>query len=288
MPLDNKIKQISVVGAGQMGGGIAQRIATYGYLVNLIDVDRDALNRSIQNITGNLSGLIKKSKINESQKHDILKRISTSTSIESADKSDLVIEAVFEDINIKKNVFKSLNLICKQDAILASNTSTIPVGLISSDIDRSGNVIGLHFMNPVPKMSFVEVIRTIKTSDETLSASLSFLKSIEMDYIIARDVAGFISSRLLLVMLNEAANMYHQGVGTIEDIDKCCKKCFNHPMGPFELLDFIGNDVVYKSLNIIYKQNGGDYYYPSPAIVSMNESGSYGVKAGAGFYKYNK
>lgn len=281
-----RINNITVIGAGQMGLGIVQRIATCGYPVNMVDIKEDILRKALQSIDSNLTRQVNKGKIDSTEKTNILSRVSISTHMDSAKESDLVIEAVYENVQIKKKIFGELDRLCRDSTILASNTSSIPINIISSEISRQGSVIGLHFMNPVPLVSFVEVVKSIKTSDDTLSRSLSFLSSIGMDYIVAGDVPGFISSRLLLVMLNEAANLLNQGVGTVEDIDKCCKKCFNHPMGPFELIDLVGIDVIYNTLNIIYKIDGDKKYYPSPVIAEKEKLGFYGKKTGKGFYDY--
>ncbi len=283
-----KICTVSVIGAGQMGTGIAQRVSSYGYTTNIIDVNEDILNRSIKKITSSLTKQVEKGNITASKKDEILKRISISKDINSAKESDMVIEAVFENEEIKKDVLGKLDVVCKKDTIFASNTSSIAIGRISSLISRKNTLIGLHFMNPVPVMSFVEVIKSKKTSDDTLKTSLAFLKSIGMDYIITKDIPGFLSSKLAAVSLNEAANLLHQGMGTVEDIDKCVKKCLNHPMGPFELLDFIGIDTIYNVLNIIYNGTGDSKYFPSPVITQMVEAGLYGVKTGKGFYDYKE
>jgi 3-hydroxybutyryl-CoA dehydrogenase len=282
----NKTNKVTVIGAGQMGAGITQRVAFYGYNVNMIDLHEDILNRSINKITNSLSRQVKKEKIKESEKEEILNRISTSTFIDKAKDSDIVIEAVYEDETMKKNIFAELDKICNNNTVLASNTSSIPIGRIASVTSKPENCIGLHFMNPVPVMSFVEVIKSLRTSDETLDISLNFLSSIGMDYIITKDIPGFLSTRLGLIMLNEAANLLHEGMGTIEDIDKCCKKSLNHPMGPFELMDFIGIDTLHNILNIIYRGTGNSKFFPSPVITRMVESGFYGQKVGKGFYEY--
>ncbi len=220
--------------------------------------------------------------------NDILGKIDASTRLESANNACLVIEAVNEDENLKKNIFKSLDNLCDKETIFASNTSSIPIGRISSVTSRRDRCIGLHFMNPVPVMNFVEVINSVITSDKTLKTALCFLESIGMDYIVTKDVPGFLSTKLGLIMLNEAANLLHEGMGTIEDIDKCCKKSLNHPMGPFELMDFIGIDSLYNILRIIYKGTGNMKYFPSPLITQMVEAGFYGQKTGRGFYDYSK
>ncbi len=281
-----KIENVFVVGAGQMGTGIAQRLAVNGYNVIISDVNDDVLHRSIEKIKNNLSKQVKKNTMSEADKDVALKRLSTSTTIEIAVGSDLVIEAVYEDETLKKNIFLDLDRVCKLEAILVSNTSSIPIGRIAAVTSRPENCIGLHFINPVPLMDFVEVIKSLKTSNETLESSLSFLKSIGMDYIITKDIPGFLSTRLGIIMLNEAANLLHEGMGTIEDIDKCCKKSLNYPMGPFELMDFIGIDSLVNIYNVIYKGTGNMKFFPSPILTQMVEAGHFGKKNGRGFYSY--
>ncbi|HRI86126.1 MAG TPA: 3-hydroxyacyl-CoA dehydrogenase NAD-binding domain-containing protein, partial [Ignavibacteria bacterium] len=237
------MKNIAVIGSGTMGNGIAHTFAQFGYSVKLIDINQDFLNKGIETITKNLDRQVKKGTLSEEQKSDTLKNIVTSVNIADASGSDLVIEAATENIGIKKNIFSELDKLCKQETILASNTSSISITEIAAFTKRPDKVIGMHFMNPVPLMKLVEIIRGLATSQDTYDAIKTLTEKIEKTPVEVQDYPGFVANRILLPMLNEAMYCVMEGVAEPDAIDNVMKLGMNHPMGPLTLADFIGLDV---------------------------------------------
>jgi len=280
------IKKVFVVGAGVMGSGIAQVAADNGYVVKIFDLKEELLDTAIKSIENSLQRFVKKGKKTEEEKKDILSRITTSVDLNDASADDCVIEAVFEDLNVKKQIFEELDRICKGEAILATNTSSLPISAIATATNRRDKVIGIHFMNPVPLMRGVEIIPGIETSDETMNISKEFIKSLGKEPVVARDYAGFIASRVLDVMLNEAVKCVMDG-NEPEEIDKTMKYCCNFPMGPLELIDLAGADILLHVLETM-EEEYGDRYHPAPLLRQMVRAGHLGRKTGKGFYDYQK
>jgi 3-hydroxybutyryl-CoA dehydrogenase len=281
------MKNITVIGSGTMGNGIAHTFAQHGFKVSLVDVNSDALNRAIQTITNNLDRQLKKGSINEQVKDDTLQRIETFTDLkQGATGADLVIEAATENREIKLNLFKQLSDICGEDVILASNTSSISITQIAAVTKNPGNVIGMHFMNPVPVMKLVEVIRGYATTDKTTATIMQLAKTLDKDPVEVNDYPGFVANRILMPMINEAIYTLHEGVAGVQEIDTVMKLGMAHPMGPLQLADFIGLDVCLAILKVLYDGFGNQKYAPCPLLVNMVTAGHSGVKSGSGFYKY--
>jgi 3-hydroxybutyryl-CoA dehydrogenase len=281
------MKNITVIGSGTMGNGIAHTFAQFGFKVAMVDVEHDALTRAMQTITGNLDRQIKKGAIDEQVKVSTLNNITTFTDLKTAvTNADLVIEAATENQEIKLNLFKQLSEFCKDDAILASNTSSISITLIASVTKHPGNVIGMHFMNPVPLMKLVEVIKGYATTDEVTNTVTELSKQLGKVPVEANDYPGFVANRILMPMINEAIYTLYEGVAGVEEIDTVMKLGMAHPMGPLQLADFIGLDVCLAILKVLYDGFGNQKYAPCPLLVNMVTAGHKGIKSGSGFYKY--
>jgi len=280
------IKRVCVIGSGTMGSGIAQISAQAGYETTMIDVKQEFLDRGMNMVKSSLGKFVQKEKIKQEDMNKALARLHTSVDMKNAAKdADYVIEAVFERVEVKLPIFKQLEEICPQETILASNTSGIPVSLLASATRRPDKVIGTHFMNPVPLMKGVEIVRTFLTSEETLKVSLDFVKSLGKETVVVKDSPGFVTNRIITLVMNEAAKLLEENLANIEDIDKIEKLSHNWPMGPFELADLVGIDVLVDLLEGIYQQTGWERYKPAPILKRMVELGYTGRKAGKGFYQ---
>lgn len=281
------MKNITVIGSGTMGNGIAHTFAQYGYNVSLVDISEDALKRALQTISNNLDRQVKKGTIDEAVKTATLANIKTYTKLADATiNAELVIEAATENREIKLNLFKQLSEICGADVILASNTSSISITQIASVTKNSGNVIGMHFMNPVPLMKLVEVIRGYATTDEVTRKVMELSAKLEKVPVEVNDYPGFVANRILMPMINEAVYTLFEGVAGVYEIDTVMKLGMAHPMGPLQLADFIGLDVCLAILNVLHQGFGNPKYAPCPLLVNMVTAGHLGVKSGSGFYKY--
>ncbi|UFS70739.1 3-hydroxybutyryl-CoA dehydrogenase [Geomonas sp. RF6] len=280
------INSVGVLGAGQMGSGIAHVFAQKGYGVTLFDLSQSQLDRARSSIGQNLERQAKKGTIEESAIGDTLQRISATLDISGLSGCDFFIEAVTENEAVKLEIFKTLDETARPDAILASNTSSIPITKIASATRRPEKVIGMHFMNPVPIMQLVEVIRGVATSDETFTTTASLVASIGKEMAVSQDYPGFIVNRVLIPMLNEAIFALHEGIATAEDIDKGMKLGTNQPMGPLALADFIGLDTVLAIATVLYDGFKDPKYRPCPLLVKMVQAGQLGKKSGRGFYIY--
>jgi 3-hydroxybutyryl-CoA dehydrogenase len=281
------MKNITVIGSGTMGNGIAHTFAQHGFNVALVDINADALNRAIQTITNNLDRQLKKGAIDEKVKADTLNNITIYTDLAiAAANADLVIEAATENRDIKLKLFKQLSEICGDDTILASNTSSISITQIASVTKRPENVIGMHFMNPVPVMKLVEVIRGYATTNEVTNKVMELSRQLDKSPVEVNDYPGFVANRILMPMINEAIYTLYEGVAGVNEIDTVMKLGMAHPMGPLQLADFIGLDVCLAILNVLYTGFGNQKYAPCPLLVNMVTAGHLGVKSGSGFYKY--
>ena len=280
------IKKVCVIGSGTMGSGIAQVSAQAGYETTMIDVKQEFLDRGLGIIKTSLGKFVQKGKIQREEMNETLARLHTSIHMQSAAKdADYVIEAVFERAEVKLPIFGQLEDICPEQTILASNTSGIPVSLLASATRRPKKVIGTHFMNPVPLMKGVEIVKTLLTSEQTLKVSLDFVKSLGKETVIVKDSPGFVTNRIVTLVMNEAAKLLEENLASIEDIDKIEKLSHNWLMGPFELADMVGIDVLVDLLEGIYQQTGWERYKPAPLLKRMVELGYTGRKAGKGFYQ---
>ncbi len=279
--------KIAVVGSGTMGNGIAHSFAQYGYEVNLIDINIDSLGKAILTITKNLDRQISKGIITETQKDEILANITSLTDLSAgvAD-ADLIVEAATENLDLKLKIFKDLDQFAKPEAILASNTSSISITQIASVTNRSSQVIGMHFMNPVPVMKLVEVIRGYATSDETTKTIMDLSQKLAKTPVEVNDYPGFVANRILMPMINEAIYSLYEGVAGVNEIDQVMKLGMAHPMGPLQLADFIGLDVCLAIMKVLQEGFGNQKYAPCPLLVNMVMAGKKGVKSGEGFYSY--
>jgi 3-hydroxybutyryl-CoA dehydrogenase len=281
------MKNITVIGSGTMGNGIAHSFAQHGFSVSLMDINAGALNRALQTITNNLDRQIKKGTIDEQAKAATLNHIKTCTDLKDAvQNADLVIEAATENSEIKIGLFKQLSELCSDKVILASNTSSISITQIASVTKNPGNVIGMHFMNPVPLMKLVEVIRGYATTDEVTKSIMQLAKTLDKIPVEVNDYPGFVANRILMPMINEAIYTLYEGVAGVYEIDTVMKLGMAHPMGPLQLADFIGLDVCLAILNVLHNGFGNPKYAPCPLLVNMVTAGHLGVKSGSGFYKY--
>jgi 3-hydroxybutyryl-CoA dehydrogenase len=282
-----EIKQIVVIGAGQMGAGIAQVCAQAGYQVILNDLKEEFVQGGLGIINKNLTRQIDKGRLTAEQKEEILSRLTLSTDLEDAKDTDLVIEAAVENMEIKSQIFAQLDEITPKHAILATNTSSLPITEIAAVTKRPEQVIGMHFMNPVPVMNLVEIIRGLATSDEVYQAIETVTKTISKVPVEVNDSPGFVANRILLPMINEAIFTLQEGVASKEDIDQVMKLGMNHPMGPIALADFIGLDTCLYILETLYRGHGDPKYRPCPLLRKYVKAGWYGRKTGRGFYQYN-
>lgn len=280
------VTHVGVVGVGQMGSGIAQVAAMAGFSVLLFDANAGQLDRAVKNIEKSLGKFVEKQKISTADRDGILKRLKPTSNLSDFASVNLVIEAIVESEDLKKKVFTELNGICTQDTIFASNTSTIPIGRLAASVSEPSRFIGMHFMNPVPLMKLVEVIRGFHTSDETLAAISEVAKRMEKTIVVSKDFPGFIVNRVLMPMINEAIFALQEGVATAEEIDTAMKLGTNQPMGPLTLADFIGLDTCLYIMEVMHKGLGEAKYRPAPLLRQYVEAGLFGKKSGRGFYTY--
>jgi 3-hydroxybutyryl-CoA dehydrogenase len=282
------VQNVAVIGAGTMGNGIAHVFAQFSYPTMLVDIKQEFLERALNTISTNLDRQIKKGTLTPEQKAQTLQRISVSTDLATAVKdADLVIEAVNENFELKQSIFRALDEHTKPTAILASNTSSISLTKIAACTKRPAQVIGMHFMNPVPVMKLIEVIRALQTSDETFSVIESTAKAIGKVPVSCNDYPGFVSNRVLMPMINEAIQCVYENVATPEAIDEIMKLGMAHPMGPLTLADFIGLDVCLAIMEVLYEGFNDPKYRPSPLLKNMVAAGYLGRKSGRGFYRYD-
>lgn len=282
-----KVKRIMVIGAGQMGAGIAQVCAQAGYEVLLYDNNAANLKQGFNSIQRNLARQIEKQRMEEREKNSILAKIERSSALQDAAEADMVIEAVVEKMSVKRNIFVQLDEFARDHTILASNTSSLPITEIAAATDRPEKVIGMHFMNPVPVMRLVEIIRGLATSDDAYKKVEEVAKAIGKVPVEVNDFPGFVSNRILMPMINEAIYTLYEGIATKEAIDDVMKLGMNHPMGPLELADFIGLDTCLSVMEVLHEGFGDDKYRPCPLLRKYVKAGWVGKKAGRGFYMYN-
>lgn len=281
------MNNISIIGSGTMGNGIAHVFAQYGYKVSLVDISQPALDKAMATISRNMDRQVSKGILSEEDKSNAMGKIKTFTDLEKGvHQADLVVEAATENLDIKLDLFKKLDSLCQNEAILATNTSSISITKIGAVTGRPDKVIGMHFMNPVPVMKLVEVIRGYATSDEVTSKTMELSKKLEKIPVEVNDYPGFVANRILMPMINEAIYTLFEGVAGVEEIDTVMKLGMAHPMGPLQLADFIGLDVCLSILRVLHDGFGNPKYAPCPLLVNMVEAGFKGVKTGEGFYKY--
>ena len=283
------MKNITVIGAGTMGNGIAHAFAQKDFNVNLVDISADALNKALATIEKNLDRMVSKEKITTQEKTNTLSNIKVYTDIAQGVKGvDLVVEAATENVNLKLKIFKQLDEICDSNTLLATNTSSISITQIAAVTNRPSQVIGMHFMNPVPIMKLVEVIRGKETSDKVTSTIMEMSKNLGKIPVEVNDAPGFVANRILMPMINEAIYTLHENISSVEGIDTVMILGMSHPMGPLHLADFIGLDVCLSILEVMNDGFGGKKYTPCPLLVNMVNSGKLGIKSGEGFYNYSE
>ncbi|KYH34606.1 putative 3-hydroxybutyryl-CoA dehydrogenase [Clostridium tepidiprofundi DSM 19306] len=282
------MEKICVLGAGTMGSGIAQTFATKGYEVVLRDIKDEFVDRGLAGIKKNLERLVKKEKITDEVMEEILSRISGTTDLNMASDCDLVIEAAVENMNIKKEIFSELDRICKPEAILASNTSSLSITEIAASTTRPDKVIGMHFFNPAPVMKLIEIIKGMATSDETFNTIKELSIALGKEPVEVAEAPGFVVNRILIPMINEAVGIYAEGIASVEDIDRAMKFGANHPMGPLALGDLIGLDVCLAIMDVLYKETGDTKYRAHSLLRKYARAGWLGRKTKKGFYDYTK
>ena len=283
------MKNITVIGAGTMGNGIAHTFAQKNFNVNLVDISADALAKAISTISKNLDRMVKKEKITEADKANTLANITTYTDMNAGVKGvDLVVEAATENIDLKLKIFKQLDEICDSDTLLATNTSSISITKIAAVTKRPTQVIGMHFMNPVPIMKLVEIIRGYATSDEVTKRVMEMSRTLGKSPVEVNDYPGFVANRILMPMINESIETLFQGVAGVEEIDTVMMLGMAHPMGPLHLADFIGLDICLSILEVMHEGFGNPKYAPNPLLVNMVMAGKLGIKSGEGFYDYSE
>jgi len=281
------MNKIAVIGSGTMGNGIAHVFAQHGFKVSIVDISEDALKKAITTIDKNLSRQLEKGTITADEKQLTLSNLSTTTFMkEGLQDVDLVVEAATENLELKLRIFKDLDEVTKPGTILASNTSSISITKIASVTKSPGNVIGMHFMNPVPIMKLVEVIRGYSTTNETTQTIMELSKKLGKIPVEVNDYPGFVANRILMPMINEAIYSLYEGVAGVEEIDNVMKLGMAHPMGPLQLADFIGLDICLSILRVLHDGFGNPKYAPCPLLVNMVQAGNKGVKSGSGFYQY--
>ncbi len=282
------MKNITVIGSGTMGNGIAHTFAQFGYAVNLVDISEAALQKALATIAKNIDRQIAKGTVTEADKASTLANIKTFTKLEEgAAQADLVVEAASENVNVKLAIFKQLDEICLPHTVLASNTSSISITQIAAVTKRADKVIGMHFMNPVPVMKLIEVIRGYSTSNEVCASIMELSKKLNKIPTEVNDYPGFVANKILMPMINEAIITLYEGVAGVEEIDTVMKLGMAHPMGPLQLADFIGLDVCLNILRVLQDGFGNPKYAPCPLLVNMVTAGHLGVKTGKGFYDYS-
>jgi len=283
------MKNIAVIGAGTMGKGIAHTFAQSGFNVQLIDISEASLKKGLETITKNLDRMVAKEKISEADKQNTLNNITTFTSIkEGVENTSLVVEAATENVDLKLNIFKQLDELCAEETVLATNTSSISITQIAAVTSRPDKVIGMHFMNPVPIMKLVEIIRGYNTSDAVTKTIMELSTQLGKTPVEVNDYPGFVANRILMPMLNESIETLYNGVAGVQEIDTVMKLGMAHPMGPLQLADFIGLDVCLSILNVMYEGFKNPKYAPCPLLVNMVRAGKLGVKSGEGFYDYSQ
>ncbi len=282
-------KKVCVVGMGVMGTGIVQICAQAGYATSVVGRREESLEKGLGKIKNDLTRLAKKGQMEQEEEDRIVNAIAanaTTSLEEGAEGADFVIEAVYEDLELKQKIFRELDRICPEHAILGSNTSTFPITALATVTKRPDKVIGTHFMNPPPAVKGMETIKSLLTSEDTVNKTKEFVKSLGKEPIEIKDSPGFVVSRMICLVMNEAVRMQEEGTASVEDIDKIAKLCFNWPIGPFQLLDLIGIDVVAAVLNTMYNETGKERFKPALLMVQMARAGWTGRKAGKGFYEY--